>query len=121
MTEQGLLVIAPHPDDETLGAGGTMARCAASGLPVTILTVAAHMPPLYSEAVHQQTVAEARKAHGVLGVSDSRFLDFPAVSVRDRPVALISCRALAIPPPGHQRFLQNGSLFWLRRHLQEMG
>ena len=45
------------------------------------------MPPLYSEDVHRQTVGEARKAHAVLGVEDSRFLDFPAVYLRDRPVA----------------------------------
>ncbi len=87
MSEQGLLVVAPHPDDETLAAGGTIALCAAAGVPVTILTVAAHMPPLYSEAVHQQTVAEARKAHGILGVTDSQFLDMPAVYVSDMPVA----------------------------------
>ena len=87
MSDQGLLVVAPHPDDETLAAGGTIALCAAAGLPVTILTVAAHMPPLYSEAVHQQTVAEARKAHGILGVTDSQFLDMPAVYVSEQPVA----------------------------------
>lgn len=81
-----VLVIAPHPDDETLGAGGTIARATAGGVPVTILTVAAHMPPLYSEETHQQTVAEARRAHEILGVSDSRFLDIPAVFVRDTPV-----------------------------------
>ena len=87
MSEQGLLVVAPHPDDETLAAGGTIALCAAAGVPVTILTVAAHMPPLYSEAVHQQTVTEARKAHGILGVTDSQFLDMPAVYVSEQPVA----------------------------------
>ena len=85
--DRTVLVIAPHPDDETLGAGGTIARCRAAGLPVCVLTVAAHMPPLYSEDVHRQTVAEARQAHAVLGVDDSRFLDFPAVYLRDRPVA----------------------------------
>ena len=87
MSAQGLLVIAPHPDDETLGAGGTIARCAAADQRVTILTVAAHMPPLYSEDVHQQTVAEAKEAHAILGVATSRFLDIPAVYVRDQPVA----------------------------------
>ena len=96
MSEQGLLVIAPHPDDETLAAGGTIARCAAAGLPVTILTVAAHMPPLYSEAVHQQTVAEARRAHGILGVTDSRFLDLPAVYVSDQPVAELNGAIAAV-------------------------
>ncbi len=96
MSNQGLLVIAPHPDDETLAAGDTIALCAAAGLPVTILTVAAHMPPLYSEAVHQQTVAEARKAHGILGVTDSRFLDLPAVYVSDQPVAELNGAIAAV-------------------------
>jgi LmbE family N-acetylglucosaminyl deacetylase len=96
MSEGGLLVIAPHPDDETLAAGGTIARCAAAGLPVTVLTVAAHMPPLYSEAVHQQTVSEARAAHGILGVSESRFLDIPAVYVAAQPVAELNGAIAAV-------------------------
>ncbi len=33
------LVIAPHPDDETLGCGGTMALLADGGAAVTVLTV----------------------------------------------------------------------------------
>jgi len=87
MSAQSILVVAPHPDDETLGAGGTIARCAKAGHQVTVLTVAAHMPPLYSEGVHHQTVAEAKQAHAILGVAQSRFLDIPAVYVRDKPVA----------------------------------
>jgi LmbE family N-acetylglucosaminyl deacetylase len=74
-----MLVVAPHPDDEILGVGGTMARFARNGGDVTVLTVAAHMPPLYPEAVHVQTVAEARSAHAVVGVKESIFLDNPAV------------------------------------------
>ena len=62
MSDQGLLVIAPHPDDETLGAGGTITRCAAAELPVTILTVAAHMPPLYSEAADSRTLCAAARS-----------------------------------------------------------
>ena len=74
-----MLVIAPHPDDETLGVGGTIARFARAGGEVTVLTVAAHMPPLFSEEIHQQTLSEARAAHAVMGVKESFFLDLPAV------------------------------------------
>jgi LmbE family N-acetylglucosaminyl deacetylase len=82
-----MLVIAPHPDDEILGVGGTMARFARSGGEVVVLTVAAHMPPLYSSAVHQQTVAEARRAHALIGVRESVFLDHPAVFLDRIPLA----------------------------------
>lgn len=81
-----MLVIAPHPDDEILGAGGTIARFANAGYEVTVLTVAAHMPPLYPSSVHEQTIAEARKAHEIVGVKESIFLKNPAVLLGQIPV-----------------------------------
>jgi LmbE family N-acetylglucosaminyl deacetylase len=78
-----VLVIAPHPDDETLGVGGTIARLSANGHDVAVLTVAAHMPPLYSEEVHERTVEEAKAAQSVLGVKDGVFLSNPAVMLGD--------------------------------------
>jgi LmbE family N-acetylglucosaminyl deacetylase len=77
------LVIAPHPDDETLGLGGTIARMSSAGINVSVVTVAAHMPPLYTEDVHETTVRESRAAQKVLGVHESVFMDKPAVFLKN--------------------------------------
>ena len=81
-----LLVIAPHPDDETLGAGGTIARVAAGGGEVTVLTVAVHMPPIYPPEVHAQSLDAARHAHAILNVKNSIFREKPALQLREVPV-----------------------------------
>jgi LmbE family N-acetylglucosaminyl deacetylase len=83
MNNKRLLVVAPHPDDEILGAGGTMAKAIREGVAVTVLTVAGHRPPLYTEEVYQQTVREAKAAHAVIGVADSIFLNVAATLVSD--------------------------------------
>ena len=41
------LVISPHPDDETLGVGGSIAKLINQGHDVHILTISGHLPPLY--------------------------------------------------------------------------
>ena len=84
---KNVLVVAPHPDDETLGVGGTIKRMAKNGYRVSVLTVAAHMPPLYSSEIHETTVRESREAHKILGVQDSIYLDKPAVHLGTIPVA----------------------------------
>lgn len=86
MAKKKALIIAPHPDDETLGAGGTIKRLADAGWEVTVVTVAAHMPPLYKKEIHETTVLESKAAQRVLGVGESVFLDQPAVFLGDLPV-----------------------------------
>jgi LmbE family N-acetylglucosaminyl deacetylase len=61
-----LIVIAPHPDDETLGAGGLIASHRALGLPVTVVAVTdgehayADNAGLAKLRVTEQTAALAR-------------------------------------------------------------
>jgi LmbE family N-acetylglucosaminyl deacetylase len=86
-TPSRLVVIAPHPDDETLGAGGTIARFAAEGAAVSVLIVSGHLPPLYPQESFETTRREAGEALAALGVADVEFLEIPATQVHERPIA----------------------------------
>lgn len=72
------MVIAPHPDDEVLGCGGTMARLASMGCHIDVAIVTRGMQPRFDQAQVEQVQAEARDAHRLLGVAHTHFLDFPA-------------------------------------------
>jgi LmbE family N-acetylglucosaminyl deacetylase len=89
-TPTRLVVIAPHPDDETLGAGGTMARFAAEGCEVSVLIVSGHLPPLYPPEAFETTRREAKEAMALLGVAETHFLEIPATKVHERPVAEVN-------------------------------
>ena len=81
MSKEKIVVFAPHPDDETLGMGGTIAKMSKAGHDVTVVTVSAHSPPLYSQEMHERTLQEAKNAHEHLGVSTSKYLGYAAVSL----------------------------------------
>ena len=57
-----IVVIAPHPDDETLGVGGTIARLAENGTKVNVLIVSGHLPPIYDQSSFDKTHEEAIEA-----------------------------------------------------------
>lgn len=75
-----VLVIAPHPDDEVLGCGGTIARMAQEGHHVTVAVVT-RGTPLFPAAQVRRVRAEARKAGRALGVESLRFLNFPVTTL----------------------------------------
>lgn len=87
---KSLAVIAPHPDDETLGAGGTIARFAAEGVEVSVLIVSGHLPPLYPPEAFETTRREAGEALAILGAARTEFLEIPATQVHQRPVAEVN-------------------------------
>ena len=53
-----VLVVAPHPDDETLGVGGTIAKYSAQGDEIFVLTVSGHLPPLYNRKAYEETISK---------------------------------------------------------------
>lgn len=81
-----VLVIAAHPDDETLGCGATMAKLAAAGREVHVVFVATGAagrfadPDNHTRIIADQVAAlrqEAARAGKILGIASQTFLDFP--------------------------------------------
>jgi N-acetylglucosamine malate deacetylase 1 len=80
-----ILVIAPHPDDEVLGAGGTIARFADEGAEVYVAIMTKGYPPDFPEELNQTDRQEALAAHQVLGVKETLFLSLPAAQLDTVP------------------------------------
>ena len=87
-----VMVVAPHPDDETLGVGGTIAKYSGQGAEVFVLMISGHLPPLYSREDYDKTVSEAEAVFKLLGVSQSEFLELPATMINDQPLHEVNGR-----------------------------
>ncbi|MCU1396355.1 MAG: acetylglucosaminylphosphatidylinositol deacetylase [Ilumatobacteraceae bacterium] len=75
-----LVVVSPHPDDETLGAGGLIATAVQRGLPVTVLAVTDGEAASPAPDLADVRAAELAGALGTLGPAGSiehRRLRFP--------------------------------------------
>ena len=73
-----VLVIAPHPDDEILGCGGTMIKLIEAGDEVFVCIATKGCLPLFSTESVEKVRNEAKICHNLIGVKKSFFLDFPA-------------------------------------------
>lgn len=80
-----VLVIAPHPDDEIIGVGGTIAKRVKEGNEVYVCIVTKGVSPLFDEQFIEQGRKECRQADKRLGVKETIFLDFPAVMLETVP------------------------------------
>lgn len=80
-----VLVIAPHPDDEVIGVGGTIAKRVSEGHDVYVCIVTKGCAPLFEEDFVEKGRAECRAADSALGAKKTVFLDFPAVMLEEVP------------------------------------
>jgi N-acetyl-1-D-myo-inositol-2-amino-2-deoxy-alpha-D-glucopyranoside deacetylase len=83
---QRLLLVHAHPDDETIGTGATMAKYAAEGRGVTLITCTAgemgeilvpeleHLAADRDDNLAEHRRGELAEAMRILGVTDHRFL-----------------------------------------------
>lgn len=82
------LVCAPHPDDETLGCGGTIATKRDRGVPVTVVVVSrgerSHAHLMDPEQLAAIRAREVRAACAVLGVENVELLGLPDGAITDR-------------------------------------
>jgi len=104
-----LLAVHAHPDDETIGNGATMAKYAAEGVGVTLVTCTlgeegevlvpelAHLAPDREDALGQHRIGELAKAMAALGVTDYRFLGGPG-RFRDTGMAYAEDGGATAPP-----------------------
>lgn len=77
------LVVAPHPDDEVLGCGGTIARLTDAGAETYVAVVTEGRPPAYTSEFVSRVQQEARKAHALLGVEETFWLGLPAAALAE--------------------------------------
>lgn len=80
-----VVVLAPHPDDEIIGAGGVLALHCRRGDQVVVVHVTdggGASTGAARDDVRRQRSDEARAAAAVLGVTDIRALDFPDGALR---------------------------------------
>lgn len=80
------LVIAPHPDDEVLGVGGTIANRAEAGNKVVVCICTKGTHSMFDPEVIKRGREEAVQAHTFLGVSKTIFLDLPAAELDTVPM-----------------------------------
>jgi LmbE family N-acetylglucosaminyl deacetylase len=77
MTGRRIAVIGAHPDDELLGAGGTLVRHARAGDEVHAVVVADGAGSRYPAELGAVLEKQAGRAAEILGIASLRFLQLP--------------------------------------------
>ncbi len=92
-----VLVLAAHPDDETLGCGGTIALHKAAGAEVRSFVMADGSKVFYQgkEDIKEVRKKEALRAGEVLGIDNILFVDIPDMEL-ERNINKVSAETFSI-------------------------
>jgi N-acetylglucosamine malate deacetylase 1 len=82
-----VLVMSPHPDDEVIGVGGTIARHVAEGDEVSLCIVTQGYSPPWPEDVVERARGQVEAVREVLGIERGFLLGFPTVRLNTVPNA----------------------------------
>lgn len=116
MPRHPVAVIAPHPDDESLGCGGTIKHLTLSDVPVDVifmtrgemgLAAAAEATQEQKELLAAVRSAEATAACKVLGVRNVQFLAGHDSHLADQPEIPSSLAEVLSREPYHRVFCPN--------------
>ncbi len=91
-----ILVVAPHPDDEIIGVGATIAKYVAQGHVVYVCITTKGIMPLFEDSLVAQTRSETICAHKEMEIEKTFFLDFPAVMLEQIPRHEINDKILTV-------------------------
>jgi len=80
-----ILIIAPHPDDEVLGCGGTIAKHSKSGDEVYLIIATKAYAPDWTEEFIKNREKEIKESNRVLGIKKTYFLDYPTAKLDTIP------------------------------------
>lgn len=82
--KKNILIIAPHADDEVLGCGGTINKFSKKyNVHILIMTDAnVGVPKKYSINFSNNIKKQCMKAHKILGVKKTYFIDFPVLGLQ---------------------------------------
>jgi len=76
-----ILVISPHPDDEVLGCGGTMAKHSINKDEVYLCIVTKGYEPDWSKEFMENMKEQIDESSKTLGVKETYFLDYPTAKL----------------------------------------
>jgi LmbE family N-acetylglucosaminyl deacetylase len=99
MERPSLMVILAHPDDESFPIGGTLAKYAAAGAVITLITATCGqqgIPDQAPDAVSAIRAGELRAAAHALGITEVRMLGYTDGALADEPQDEVRRRLIAL-------------------------